>query len=148
DWPRRQPQPSAPEKGRDPRPAASASRAAGSALLTTTCAHRSPTRSACAANSFRISFPFATASSRPCLGPFLPLKMFSICSIEQLAHHALYGELREKAARFLRQAGEKAAARSALSEARAWFEQALGALEALPESRSVLEEAFEVRLAL
>ena len=68
--------------------------------------------------------------------------------IEQLAHHALRGELREKAVHYLRQAGEKAAARSALADARVWFEQALGALEALPESRSVLEEAFEVRLAL
>jgi DNA-binding SARP family transcriptional activator/tetratricopeptide (TPR) repeat protein len=68
--------------------------------------------------------------------------------IEQVAHHALRGELREKAVHYLRQAGEKAAARSALADARVWFEQALGALEALPESRSVLEEAFEVRLAL
>ena len=68
--------------------------------------------------------------------------------IEQLAHHAVRGELREKAVHYLRQAGEKAAARSALADARVWFEQALGALEALPESRSVLEEAFEVRLAL
>ena len=68
--------------------------------------------------------------------------------IEQLAHHALRGDLREKAVHYLRQAGEKAAARSALADARVWFEQALGALEALPESRSVLEEAFEVRLAL
>ncbi len=31
--------------------------------------------------------------------------------------------------RYLRQAGGKAAARSALQEARAWFEQALGVLE-------------------
>ncbi len=77
-----------------------------------------------------------------------PLSNRPYDEIEQLAHHALCGELREKAARYLRQAGERAAARSALSQARAWFEQALGALEALPESRSVLEEAFEVRLAL
>ncbi|HEV8599681.1 MAG TPA: AAA family ATPase, partial [Gemmatimonadales bacterium] len=68
--------------------------------------------------------------------------------IEQLAHHALRGELRERAVHYLRQAGEKAAARSALPDARVLFEQALGALEALPENRSVLEEAFEVRLAL
>jgi tetratricopeptide (TPR) repeat protein len=68
--------------------------------------------------------------------------------IEQLAHHALRGDLREKAVHYLRQAGEKAAARSALPDARVWFEQALGALQTLPESRSVLEEAFEIRLAL
>jgi tetratricopeptide (TPR) repeat protein len=56
--------------------------------------------------------------------------------------------LREKAAHYLRQAGVKAAARSALSDARVWFEQALGVLEALPESRSTLGHAFEIRLEL
>ena len=55
--------------------------------------------------------------------------------VEQLAHHAVRGEVREKAAYYLRQAGNKAAARSALPDARAWFEQALGVLAALPESR-------------
>jgi hypothetical protein len=39
-------------------------------------------------------------------------------------------------------------ARSALQDARGWFEQALGALEALPESQSTLEQAFEIRLEL
>ena len=68
--------------------------------------------------------------------------------IEQLAHHALRGELREKAVLYLRQAGTKAAARSALQDARAWFEQALGVLETLPESPSTLEQAFEIRLEL
>ena len=46
--------------------------------------------------------------------------------VERLAHHAVRGELQEKAVHYLRQAGGKAAARSALSDARAWFEQALG----------------------
>jgi class 3 adenylate cyclase/tetratricopeptide (TPR) repeat protein len=68
--------------------------------------------------------------------------------IERLAHHAVRGELREKAVHYLRQAGEKAAARSALSDARTWFEQALEVLEALPESRAVLEQSFEIRLEL
>jgi class 3 adenylate cyclase/tetratricopeptide (TPR) repeat protein len=68
--------------------------------------------------------------------------------VERLAHHALRGELREKAVHYLRQAGNKAAARSALHDARVWFEQALGALATLPESRSTLEQAFEVRLEL
>jgi class 3 adenylate cyclase/tetratricopeptide (TPR) repeat protein len=68
--------------------------------------------------------------------------------IERLAHHAVRGELREKAVHYLRQAGLKAAARSALPDARVWFEKALGVLEALPESRSTLEQAFEVRLEL
>jgi class 3 adenylate cyclase/tetratricopeptide (TPR) repeat protein len=68
--------------------------------------------------------------------------------IERLAHHALRGELRDKAVHYLRQAGGKAAARSALPEARAWFEQALGVLDALPESPSILEQGFEIRLEL
>jgi class 3 adenylate cyclase/tetratricopeptide (TPR) repeat protein len=67
---------------------------------------------------------------------------------ERLAHHALRGEMREKAVHYLRQAGVKAAARSALPDARVAFEQALGVLEALPESQSTLEEAFEIRLEL
>ena len=50
----------------------------------------------------------------------------------------------EKAVPDLRQAGEKAAARSALPDARVWFEQALGTLAALPESQSTLEQAFEM----
>ena len=68
--------------------------------------------------------------------------------IERLAHHAVRGELREKAVDYTRQAGLKAAARSALSDARVWFEQALGVLEALPESPSTLEQSFEIRLEL
>ena len=68
--------------------------------------------------------------------------------IERLAHHAVRGELREKAVHYLRQAGLKAAARSALPDARVWFEQALGVLETLPESQSTLEQAFDIRLEL
>src|SRR5438034_1252379 len=68
--------------------------------------------------------------------------------IERLAHHAVRGELREKAVDYLRQAGGKAAARSALPHALAWIEQALGILESLPESPSTLEQAFETRLEL
>jgi len=68
--------------------------------------------------------------------------------IERLAHHALRGELQEKAVSYLRQAGLKAAARSALPAARDWFEQALGTLEVLPENQATLEQAFEIRLEL
>jgi class 3 adenylate cyclase/tetratricopeptide (TPR) repeat protein len=68
--------------------------------------------------------------------------------IERLAHHAVRGELREKAVLYLRQAGNKAAARPALQDARLWFEEALAVLETLPESQSSLEQAFEVRLEL
>jgi class 3 adenylate cyclase/tetratricopeptide (TPR) repeat protein len=68
--------------------------------------------------------------------------------IERLAYHAVRSELREKAVDYLRQAGRKATARSALQDARAWFEQALGVLETLPESQFTLEQAFEIRLEL
>jgi class 3 adenylate cyclase/tetratricopeptide (TPR) repeat protein len=68
--------------------------------------------------------------------------------VERLAHHAMRGELRKKAVHYLRQAGLKAAARSALPDARTWFEQTLAVLGTLPECRSSLEQAFEVRLEL
>ena len=68
--------------------------------------------------------------------------------IERLAHHAGRAQLREKAVDYLRQAGLKAAARSALRDARTWFEQALGVLAALPDSHSTLDQAFEIRLEL
>lgn len=68
--------------------------------------------------------------------------------VERLAHHAVRGELKDKALYYLRQAGGKAAARSALSDARNWFEQALDILASLSESRTTMEQAFEIRLEL
>jgi transcriptional regulator with AAA-type ATPase domain/tetratricopeptide (TPR) repeat protein len=68
--------------------------------------------------------------------------------IERLAHHALLGELKEKAVIYLRRAGNRAAARSALADARDWYEQALALLDALPGSPVLLEQAFEIRLEL
>jgi class 3 adenylate cyclase/tetratricopeptide (TPR) repeat protein len=68
--------------------------------------------------------------------------------IERLAHHAFRGELWEEAVTYLCQAGRKARARSALQDARAWFENALRALEMLPASQTTLEQAFETRLEL
>ena len=68
--------------------------------------------------------------------------------VEELAHHAVRAEMWERAARYLRQAGEKAVARSATREAIALFEQALGALRQLPESPGTLSEALDVRIAL
>jgi DNA-binding NtrC family response regulator/tetratricopeptide (TPR) repeat protein len=68
--------------------------------------------------------------------------------IERLAHHALRGELWEKAAHYLHQAGLRAAARSALQSARSWLQQALGALAALPETRSTMEQGVDIRLEL
>src|SRR5262249_21780852 len=68
--------------------------------------------------------------------------------VERLAHHALRGELGDKAVACLRQAGVKAAGRSALHDARAWFEQALDIVQALPENQATLEKAFDIRLEL
>src|SRR5262249_8258782 len=68
--------------------------------------------------------------------------------IEQLAYHAVRGDLREKAVPYLRQAGQRAAARSAPQDARAWFEQALSIIETLPASPSTMGHAFEIRVEL
>ena len=68
--------------------------------------------------------------------------------VELLAHHAVRAQLQEKAVPYLRQAGRKATARAALSDARTWLEQALDVLRVLPESQAALEQAFEVRLEL
>jgi tetratricopeptide (TPR) repeat protein len=68
--------------------------------------------------------------------------------VERLAHHALRGEVWEKALAYFRQAGEKALGRSAYREAAGSFEQALSALRHLPERRDTLEQAVDLRLAL
>jgi class 3 adenylate cyclase/tetratricopeptide (TPR) repeat protein len=66
--------------------------------------------------------------------------------VDRLAHHAVRGQVWDKALRYLRQAGVKATERSANSEAVAYFEQALEALTHLPESRSTLEQSIDLRL--
>jgi transcriptional regulator with AAA-type ATPase domain/tetratricopeptide (TPR) repeat protein len=68
--------------------------------------------------------------------------------VERLAHHAVNGGLREKAVGYLQQAGLKASAKSALADARTWFEHALGVLATLPESRTTREQTFEILFQL
>ena len=68
--------------------------------------------------------------------------------VERLAQHAVRGELWEQAAYYLRQAGLKAAERSALSDARGWLEQALDVLTRMPETPSTLAQGLEIRLEL
>jgi tetratricopeptide (TPR) repeat protein len=68
--------------------------------------------------------------------------------VERLAHHALRGEVWDKALLYCRQAGEKALALSAYCEAVGYFEQALSALPQLPEQRDTREQAIDLRLAL
>ena len=68
--------------------------------------------------------------------------------VERLAHHAVRGEAWEKAIGYLRQAGVKATSRSGNQEAVAFLEQALQVLTHLPEGRSKLEQAIDIRLEL
>ena len=68
--------------------------------------------------------------------------------VERLAHHALQGELWERAAGYLHQAGTKTFARSANREAAAWFEQALRVVARLPETPETQMEAIELHLGL
>ena len=68
--------------------------------------------------------------------------------VERLAHHAVRGEVWQKAVTYLRQAGTKALAYSAYREAASRFEQALTALHLLPETRETIERAIDLRLDL
>ena len=68
--------------------------------------------------------------------------------VERLAHHALRGEVWDKALTYCRQAGEKAIARSANREAMGYFEQALVASRRLPAQRDFLAQGIELRLIL
>ncbi|MBI3744213.1 MAG: tetratricopeptide repeat protein [Chloroflexi bacterium] len=68
--------------------------------------------------------------------------------VERLGHHAFQGEAWDKAAAYLRQAGTKAAGRSAYREAATCFERAVDALAHLPERRDTIEHAIDARLDL
>jgi class 3 adenylate cyclase/tetratricopeptide (TPR) repeat protein len=65
---------------------------------------------------------------------------------ERLAHHAIRGEVWEKAVPYLHQAAGKAVLRSAYREGAASLEQALDALRHLPESREGRELAIDLHL--
>jgi class 3 adenylate cyclase/tetratricopeptide (TPR) repeat protein len=68
--------------------------------------------------------------------------------VERLAHHGLRGEVWDKAVAYCRQAGAKAVVRSANLEAAAYFEQALGALQHLPDCHDTREQAIDLRFDL
>src|SRR5262249_33089411 len=68
--------------------------------------------------------------------------------VERLAHHALRGEVWDKAVTYGRQAGAKAIAHSAYHEAVTSLEQALAALAQLPERRDTIEQAIDLRCDL
>jgi class 3 adenylate cyclase/tetratricopeptide (TPR) repeat protein len=68
--------------------------------------------------------------------------------IERLAHHAFKGEVWSKAVSYLRQAGDRAAARSLNREAIARFQEALVALEHLGETPGAIEQAIDIRVEI
>jgi class 3 adenylate cyclase/tetratricopeptide (TPR) repeat protein len=68
--------------------------------------------------------------------------------VDRLAHHALRGEVWDKAITYGRQAGARAYDRAAFHEAAASFEQALQALAHLPEDGETRKQAIDLRVAL
>ena len=68
--------------------------------------------------------------------------------VDQIAEHALRGQLWHKAIGYLRQAGVKAADRHAYREAVTLLEQALSAMSNLPENRDLLEQSIDIRFEI
>ena len=68
--------------------------------------------------------------------------------VEQLAQHAVRGEMWEQAVTYFRQAGVRAIARSANRDAVASFEHALATLQHLPQTGETLEQAIDLRFDL
>jgi class 3 adenylate cyclase/tetratricopeptide (TPR) repeat protein len=68
--------------------------------------------------------------------------------VDRLAHHAVRAEAWAKAVRYCREAGRRAFARSAHRSAAAYFEQALAALAAQPQTPEALAEAIDLQLEL
>jgi class 3 adenylate cyclase/predicted ATPase len=68
--------------------------------------------------------------------------------VELLAHHAVRGEAWDKAARYLREAGNKAFLRSATADAVGYLTKGLEVLEKLPESSSRDREELALLLTL
>src|SRR5262249_35765729 len=68
--------------------------------------------------------------------------------VERLAHHALRGEVWDKALAYCRQAGDKALARSVYREAVGYYEQAPSGLPHPSEPRYTPAPANDPRLAL
>jgi tetratricopeptide (TPR) repeat protein len=68
--------------------------------------------------------------------------------IERLAHHAFRGGVWDKAVTYSREAGTRAFARSALRTSVRYFEQALQALQHLPETPETIGQGIDMRLDL
>src|SRR5262249_50871830 len=67
--------------------------------------------------------------------------------VDRLAHHAVRGEVWDKAVTYSQQAGARAFDHDASREAVAAFEQALQALAHLPDHRDTRVRALDLRLA-
>jgi tetratricopeptide (TPR) repeat protein len=68
--------------------------------------------------------------------------------VEVLAHHAVRGGIRDKALRYLVEAAHKARGRSAVREAVAFFESALGVLDEMPETAESLSRRLDILIDL
>ena len=68
--------------------------------------------------------------------------------VDRLAYHAVKGGSWTKALTYLRLAGTRALERSALREAAMYFDQALTALQHLPDSPALREQAIDLRFDL
>jgi class 3 adenylate cyclase/tetratricopeptide (TPR) repeat protein len=68
--------------------------------------------------------------------------------VEQLAHHALRGEMKGHGVKYLHQAADKAVARSASREASTLLQQALRIIAELPETPERLAEAADMSIGL
>jgi tetratricopeptide (TPR) repeat protein len=68
--------------------------------------------------------------------------------VDRLAHHALRGEVWDKAVPYCRQAGTNAITHSAYREAVTYFEQALSGLQHLPASPDTQAQAIDLHLDL
>jgi class 3 adenylate cyclase/tetratricopeptide (TPR) repeat protein len=68
--------------------------------------------------------------------------------VEVLAHHAVRGGIRDKALRYLAEAGQKACGRSAVREAVAFFEAALEILADVPETAETRSRRLDILIAL
>jgi class 3 adenylate cyclase/tetratricopeptide (TPR) repeat protein len=67
---------------------------------------------------------------------------------ERLAHHAVHGARWEQALTYLRQSADKAFERTAYAEAVARLEQAVEILPHLPDTRTTMEQAIDLRFGL
>jgi predicted ATPase len=72
----------------------------------------------------------------------------SSAEVERLAHHAVRGEIWEKAVVYLRNAGTKALLRSASAEAIAYFTRGLDLAAKLPATRKYRRQEMELLLAV